>query len=64
MERAGLDLYPTKHTVLISHPQSVPTPQAGRVTDSGGGGRVRAGAGGSCYYAPTLLGAGEVKLVF
>jgi hypothetical protein len=25
---------------------------------------MRAGAGGRCYYAPMLLAAGEVKLVF
>jgi hypothetical protein len=46
-----------------------PTPRAGRVTDSDGGGWVRVGgmrtgAGGRCYHVPTLHGAGEVKLVF
>jgi hypothetical protein len=25
---------------------------------------MMAGAGGRCYHAPTLLGAGKVKLVF
>ncbi len=39
------------------------------MTDNDGGGRMRvggmrAGAGGRCYHAPMLLGAGEVKLVF
>jgi hypothetical protein len=29
-----------------------------------GGGGMRAGAGGRCYHAPTLLGAGFVTLVF
>jgi hypothetical protein len=46
-----------------------PTPSAGRVTNSDGGGRVRvggmrAGDGGRCFHAHMLLGAGEVKLVF
>ncbi len=46
-----------------------PTPQAGRVTDSDGGGRVRVGGGGyegrggRWYHASMLLGSGEVKLV-
>jgi hypothetical protein len=45
-----------------------PKPQAGRVTDSDGGGRVRVGdedwrtgVGGRCYQAPKLLGAGDGK---
>ncbi len=45
-----------------------PSTQAGRMTDSDGGRRMRvgmrAGAGGRCSHAPTLLGAGELKLVF
>jgi hypothetical protein len=28
------------------------------------GGGMKAGAGGKCYHAPTLLGAEEVKLAF
>ncbi len=40
-----------------------PTPQAGRVTDSdGGGGGEELGLGGRWYHAPMLLGSGEVKL--
>jgi hypothetical protein len=28
------------------------------------GGGMKAGAGGKCYHAPTLLGAEEVKQIF
>ena len=45
-----------------------PKPQAGGVTDSDGGGRVRVGdegwGWGEVLPGPTLLGAGEVKLIF
>ncbi len=30
----------------------------------GEGGGIKAGAGGRCYQAPTLLRAGEVQLLF
>ncbi len=59
------------HTVLIHHPLTVsvwgggirvrgmgyhaPPPQAGRVTDSDGGGRVRVGEGGVGGQAPPSL---------
>jgi hypothetical protein len=47
-----------------------PTPQAGRVADSDGGGRVRVGGGGGLglgvrwYHALILFSSGEVKLGF
>jgi hypothetical protein len=36
-----------------------PTPQAGRVTDSDGGGRVRVGRGGVCERSSSTLSNGQ-----